>query len=86
MRAKKSCNVFGMLDQLFRMSGLEDVVDNLILRLDEESKNQIQDRQGHDEEIRKIKELSDEDAEIWAGPIMKIVTNEDNVANRYETA
>jgi hypothetical protein len=76
MRAKNSCNVFGMPDQLFRMSRLEDVVDNLILRLDEESKNQIQDRQGHDEEIRKIKELSDEDAEIWAGPIIKIVTDE----------
>jgi hypothetical protein len=58
-----------MPDQRFRMSSLEDVVDKLILRLDE-------DRQRHDEEIRKIKEMSDEDAKIWAGPIIKNVANE----------
>ena len=84
--AQFTCEVCGMSDQSSRIRRLEDVVQ----RLEEESKNRIQDRQRYDEDrqrndedrqrydekIRKLKALSDEDAEIWAGPIIKKVANE----------
>ena len=70
--AQFTCEVCGMSDQSSRIRRLEDVVQ----RLEEESKNRIQDRQRYDEELRKLKVLSDEDAEIWAGPIIKKVANE----------